>query len=78
MAGAPSPLGAASRSFGKGAREAAQLGWATWKSIVGADKYDNYLAHHRAAHPGVEPLSEREFWKEHYRSIERAPNPRCC
>ncbi|GAB48519.1 YbdD/YjiX family protein [Mobilicoccus pelagius] len=59
-------------------RAAGRLAWATWRSILGADRYDRYLAHHRVAHPDVEPMGEKEFWREHYRSLDRDPGARCC
>lgn len=60
------------------AREAARLVWATWKAIVGADKYEKYVAHHSRVHPGHEPMGEKEFWKRHYEEASRNPQARCC
>lgn len=45
---------------------------------LGANAYVDYLAHHRRAHPGEEPLSERAFWRERAREQDRNPSARCC
>ncbi|MCW4466856.1 YbdD/YjiX family protein [Glutamicibacter sp. MNS18] len=46
--------------------------------VLGADKYDRYLAHHRANHPGTAPMNEREFWKDYSAWQESNPQGRCC
>lgn len=47
--------------------------------VLGADRYDRYLEHHRAhAEPGQEPLSEREFWRSYQDWQDRNPEGRCC
>lgn len=46
--------------------------------VLGADKYDRYLAHHSANHPDLDPMSEREFWKDYSDWQERNPQGRCC
>lgn len=48
------------------------------RGVTGEAKYDAYLAHERAAHPGREPMTEREFWRDHYRRQDRDPGSRCC
>lgn len=56
-------------------------GWGTviWfvNGVLGANRYENYLAHHRVRGCG-EPLSEREFWKAEYARQGRHPGARCC
>ncbi|TFI22375.1 YbdD/YjiX family protein, partial [Micrococcus endophyticus] len=44
----------------------------------GGGQVRRYLAHHRAQHPGVEPMSEREFWRDEYAKQEANPGSRCC
>ncbi|GAA0201422.1 YbdD/YjiX family protein [Glutamicibacter creatinolyticus] len=46
--------------------------------VLGADKYQHYLEHHRRQHPGEEPMNEREFWKDYTDWQERNPQGRCC
>ncbi|MBO3130534.1 YbdD/YjiX family protein [Dermatophilus congolensis] len=70
--------GSAVRDVCDRVRAAGRLAWKSWKSILGADKYEHYLAHHRRMHPGCEPMSEREFWDRYYRDCERNPGARCC
>ena len=71
-------LAARTRALTARARAAGRLAWATWRSIVGADRYDRYLAHHRAVHPDEPPMGEKEVWREHYHSLDRGTGARCC
>ena len=48
------------------------------RQLAGEGKYDAYLAHHRARHPGVAPMSEREFWRDEYAKQAANPGSRCC
>lgn len=49
------------------------------RELTGETQFDRYLAQHRAEHPGVEPLSRREFEKRRIdRSEPRPGNSRCC
>lgn len=48
------------------------------RQLTGEGKYDAYLAHHWAHHPAVEPMSEREFWRDEYAKQEANPGSRCC
>lgn len=45
--------------------------------VVGANKYQQYLAHHRR-HGCGEPLTEREFWRAEYDRQGRQISSRCC
>ncbi|WP_029421585.1 YbdD/YjiX family protein [Alicyclobacillus macrosporangiidus] len=49
------------------------------KTIFGMPNYERYLEHHRQAHPGQTPMSEREYYmhclKERY---ESGKVTRCC
>lgn len=47
-------------------------------SLMGDGAYATYVAHHRRTHPGVEPLTEREFWREKMADQDRNPGSRCC
>lgn len=46
------------------------------RELLGAGAYERYRARHRAEHPGVPPLSEREFWRR--RQSGRATGRGCC
>ena len=50
-----------------------RLAWFV-NGVLGANKYQQYLAHHRF-HGHGEPLGEREFW---CRETDRPPTMRCC
>ena len=46
--------------------------------LMGDTAYAKYVARHEALHPGVEPLTERAFWRQRTDEAERAPVARCC
>lgn len=47
--------------------------------VLGADRYDRYLEHHRAhAAAGETPMTEREFWRRYQDWQDRNPEGRCC
>ena len=47
--------------------------------VLGADKYQRYLEHHRAhGREGEKPMSEREFWRSWQDWQESHPEGRCC
>ena len=47
--------------------------------VLGADKYQRYLEHHRAhGCEGQAPMSEREFWRARYAEQDANPGSRCC
>lgn len=46
--------------------------------LTGQSKYAAYLAHHQTTHPDTPPLSEREFWRDHYAAQDANPGARCC
>lgn len=56
------------------------LGAVRWyvRALMGDDAYDVYLARHARTHPGHEPLSLKEFWKQRIDDRERNPTMRCC
>lgn len=47
-------------------------------SLMGDNAYATYLAHQRRTHPGVEPLTERQFWRQRMDDQDRNPGARCC
>ena len=46
--------------------------------VLGADAYDKYLEHHRAANHPSPPLNEREFWRDRNDRQDDNPQGRCC
>lgn len=46
--------------------------------LMGDAAYAKYVARHEVLHPGVEPLTERAFWRQRTDEAERAPVARCC
>ena len=46
--------------------------------VLGAPDYDAYLAHHRRAHPGTEPLAYDAFVRRRYEDRARGAGSRCC
>ncbi|WP_307498625.1 YbdD/YjiX family protein [Arthrobacter woluwensis] len=48
------------------------------RGVLGADAYEKYLEFHAAHHPGHEPLSEAEFWRDRTDRQDRNPQGRCC
>ncbi len=49
-----------------------------FEGVLGADKYRVYLEHQARTHPGAQPMSEREFWRDYTDWQERNPQGRCC
>ncbi|GAA1496594.1 hypothetical protein GCM10009628_15970 [Paeniglutamicibacter kerguelensis] len=49
-----------------------------FEGVLGADKYRVYLEHQARTHPGVPPMSEREFWRDYTDWQEKNPQGRCC
>ncbi|GGH64913.1 YbdD/YjiX family protein [Rothia aerolata] len=52
----------------------------TWfaNGVLGGDKYEKYLAHHRATGCTHAPMTEREFWRDYTDRMEKNPGSRCC
>lgn len=48
------------------------------KGLTGESRYAAYVAHARQTHPEAEPMSEREFWREHAAWQDANPQGRCC
>ncbi|HWS51896.1 MAG TPA: YbdD/YjiX family protein [Microbacterium sp.] len=46
--------------------------------LTGQSKYACYLDHERSRHPDREPLTERDFWRQHYAGQDADPGARCC
>ena len=49
-----------------------------FKGVMGENAYRDYLEHHRRTHPGVAPMTEREFWRDKTDRQDRNPQGRCC
>lgn len=47
-------------------------------NLMGDSAYETYLAHHRRTHPGADPLTERQFWRQRMDDQDRNPGARCC
>lgn len=74
MAAVPGPL---ARAAGLLTRAGRAVRWYT-ADLMGETKYATYVAHLRAHHPDREPVSERQFWREHYAAQDANPGARCC
>ena len=48
------------------------------RRIIGAPDYEHYLAHMRARHPEVAPLSRELFMKAQLQARFEKPGARCC
>jgi uncharacterized short protein YbdD (DUF466 family) len=48
------------------------------RAIIGVPDYARYLAHQRAKHPDVTPLSREEFARERERARYEGTGSRCC
>ncbi|MCD7101560.1 YbdD/YjiX family protein [Pseudoclavibacter sp. 13-3] len=48
------------------------------RGMLGANAYDDYVAHHRRMHPDEPVMREREFWREQARDQDANPGARCC
>ena len=70
--------GAADAAGVTDARSVAQRVAAVIRRIIGVPDYEAYVAHVRAHHPGVEPVSEREFHRERLTARYSRPGSRCC
>lgn len=47
-------------------------------TLMGDTAYSTYVVHHRRHHPDVEPLTERQFWRQRMDDQDRNPGARCC
>lgn len=48
------------------------------RRIIGAPDYDHYLAHMRAHHPDLTPLSRDGFMSAQLKARFEKPGARCC
>ena len=48
------------------------------RRVIGVPDYERYVAHLRAHHPGMDPVTEEEFIQQ--RQVDRysRPGARCC
>lgn len=47
-------------------------------NLMGDSAYATYVAHHGRSHPGEEPMTERQFWRQKMDDQDRNPGARCC
>ena len=47
-------------------------------TLMGDTAYATNVAHHGRVHPGEEPLTERQFWRQKMDDQDRNPGARCC
>ena len=51
--------------------------WNYLRHVTGDDAYERYLAHHRQAHPGEPPMTQRQYFRK--RQDEKwSKVSRCC
>jgi uncharacterized short protein YbdD (DUF466 family) len=48
------------------------------RRIIGVPDYERYLAHQRAHHPGVAPMTPQEFERQRLADRYSRPGSRCC
>jgi len=48
------------------------------RRVIGVPDYDRYVAHLRARHPGVAPLSRDQFVAQRLADRYDRPGARCC
>jgi len=55
------------------------VGW-FMRGVLGEDAYDKYLAHFETHHVdgAAEPMTAREFWRDHTDRQNDNPQGRCC
>lgn len=46
--------------------------------LMGDGAYRVYVEHQHRTHPGEEPMTERQFWRERMDDQDRNPTGRCC
>ncbi len=55
-----------------------QIVW-YWKSLMGDNHYQRYLAHRARTHADESPvISEREYWRRRHALADSHPDARCC
>jgi uncharacterized short protein YbdD (DUF466 family) len=48
------------------------------RRVIGAPDYERYVAHVRACHPGMTPMSQVEFERARLEQRYSQPGQRCC
>ncbi len=56
---------------------ARELAW-LFKGVMGENAYQAYLDHYERTHPGGDPMTEREFWRDKTDRQDANPEGRCC
>ena len=60
------------------AREAIDRAACILRRVIGVPDYDIYIAHLRAHHAGVEPMTREEFTRQRLADRYSRPGSRCC
>ncbi|WP_235929008.1 YbdD/YjiX family protein [Marisediminicola senii] len=79
MSGATAAHGGtrASAAIGAIARAARGLRWYV-RELMGDSRYERYVAHLAATHPGAPVPTERQFWRDRHAEEDANPSSRCC
>ena len=48
------------------------------RRVVGVPDYERYVAHVRECHPGMEPMTHRQFEESRLHDKYSRPGQRCC
>lgn len=71
------PLHDSRKSVGKLVRGVRGIGW--WCSaVLGGQQYRRYCQYLAEKHPEQPIPTERAFWREHWKRLERSEMNRCC
>lgn len=49
-----------------------------FEGVLGADAYQNYLAHHEQSKCQTPPMNAKEFWRDKMARQDANPEGRCC
>ncbi|MGY5319213.1 YbdD/YjiX family protein [Neomicrococcus lactis] len=49
-----------------------------FEGVLTGDKYKGYLEHHAKSHPGEEPMTEKQWWRDYNKWQDDNPQGRCC
>ena len=71
------PVSLRTRLWGLLVRGGHALWWYA-TNLMGDTAYGTYVKHHNAHHPDEPPVTEREFWRQHYAAQDANPGSRCC
>lgn len=66
-----------STALGAIARAASGVRWYV-RELMGDSRYERYVAHLAATHPGAPVPTERQFWRDRHAEEDANPSSRCC